>query len=152
VYGVRETLAALREAEPKLKTACLKSMRTAAQPMVDAINAYVPTAPPLSGFGHNGRTGWGKAKPFRAKTGGRYNRSSNTWPLLQIRNDSAPVAIFDMAANGQLGDSLTGRYGSASRAAWRADSEVGRKAQAAILAAVEKASREVNVQLLEKGA
>ena len=152
VYGVRETLAALKAAEPKLRLAAMAKMRSAAKPMVDQINAAVPSGPPLSGFDHNGRTGWGKAKKFRAKTGGRARRDRETWPLVEIRNDSGPVQIFDMAANGTLGANLSSRYGPASRAAWRVAPELVEQTQAAVLDAIEKASADVNRELVVRGA
>jgi hypothetical protein len=151
VYGVRETLAALKAAEPKLRLAAMAKMRSAAKPMVDTINAAVPTSPPLSGFDHNGRTGWGKRKKFRAKVGGRARRDRETWPLVEIRNDSGPVQIFDMAANGQLGDALTSRYGPASRAAWRVEADLVEATQRAVLDAIDTASAQVNRDLVMRG-
>lgn len=150
VYGVRETLAELREVEPKLRLAAMSKMRGAARPLVDAINAYVPNNPPLPGFDHKGRTGWPKRKKFRAKVGGRKPRHRDEWPLVVIRNDSAPVAIFDMANSGNLGSALSGRYGGASRAAWRPEDQLVRDTQAAVLAAIEAASRQVNAQLVTR--
>lgn len=152
VYGVRETLAALKAAEPKLRLAAMAKMRSAAKPMVDQINAAVPSGPPLSGFDHQGRTGWGKAKKFRAKVGGRARRDRDTWPLVEIRNDSGPVQIFDMANAGQLGSALTSRYGPASRAAWRVSEELAAETERAVLDAIEKASAQVNRELVVRGA
>ena len=150
VYGVRETLAALREVEPKMKLAAQSKMRSAAKPLVDAVNAYVPTSAPTRGFDHNGRTGWGntsKSHKFRAKVGGRKPKHRDEWPLVSIRNDSAPVVIFDMANSGQLGGVLRWNYGPASRAAWRPEAQLVRDAQAAVLQAIEAESAKVNQQL-----
>lgn len=147
VYGVRETLAALREVEPKLKLAAQSKMRGAAKPLVDAVNAYVPNDPPISGFAHEGRTGWPKRKKFRAKVGGRKSKARDTWPLVVILNDSAPVAIFDMANSGNLGQALS-TYGPASRAAWRPADQLVRDTQAAVLDAIEAASAQINQELV----
>ncbi len=153
VYGVRETLAALREVEPKLKMAAQSKMRGAARPLVDAINAYVPAEAPTRGFDHNGRTGWGNTKKshkFRAKVGGRKAKNRDTWPLVVILNDSAPVSIFDMANSGQLGGVLRWNFGPASRAAWRPEDQLVRDTQAAVLQAIEDASARINQDLVTR--
>jgi hypothetical protein len=153
VYGVRETLEELRQIDGKLRLAAMSKMRGASKPLVDAINAYVPNDAPLSGFEHNGRTGWGNTKKslkFRAKVGGRKAKHRDEWPLVVIRNDSAPVSIFDMAGTGILGAALSGRFGPASRAAWRPEDQLVRDTQAAVLQAIEDASARINQDLVTR--
>lgn len=128
VLGVRETLRDLRRLEPEIYKATMKAAKQAAKPMQQAAQAAIPSGPPLSGFDHQGRTGWsGKSRRVAVKWGGR--KRGNTWPLLSLRLTNAAGEIFDMAGKGNGGDSrqgqalienLTGRYTRPSRAMWPA--------------------------------
>jgi hypothetical protein len=61
--------------------------------------------------------------------------------------------IFDMAGrktSNPLASQLSARFGSASRAAWRPAEELFRETAAAIEAAIEEASKEINANLVKK--
>jgi hypothetical protein len=57
VTGLAEALAELRSIDPKLRRQAAKDIRLAAKPARDAIARALPSAPPLSGMRHGGRTG-----------------------------------------------------------------------------------------------
>lgn len=64
VYGVQETVKILQQIEPELLKQTRKDIREIAQPLVSAIEQYIPNQPPLRGMAHNGRTAW---KPSNVK-------------------------------------------------------------------------------------
>lgn len=142
VIGVRATLRELRKADEKLYWATVNRMKVAAKPLAEAIDGNYPAGPPLSGFDHNGRTGWRQRKTTTIKVGGRRNRTG--WPLVRIMIADAPRMIFDLAAHGSLGANLSGRYGSASRAAWRTSDALRRKTADDVEEAVRKESRAIS--------
>lgn len=156
VVGVRETLAALGELDPKLKRATLAEMRKAAGPMTAAISAALPSDAPLSGMSR-GRLAWGPDDTKAvAKTGGRKSRARNSWPLLTVRAVGAGASLFDMSGKGSRGKTpsgatmigaLTARYGAPSRAVWPAAEQAAPAVNAAVERAVDKAAADVNVKL-----
>jgi hypothetical protein len=155
VYGVRETLAELRTLDKKAQLACQREMKSAAKPLANKIAAYLPTTAPLSGFDHLGRTGWNDAAIWdvKIKYGGRKRKDANEWPLLSLRLESAQAMIFDMAGRkttNLLGSKLSARFGSASRAAWRPAAELFEETAKAITEALEKATKEMNENLVYK--
>jgi hypothetical protein len=155
VYGVRETLAALKTVEPELRKQAMKQIRDAARPMKAAIEAKLPTAPPLSHMDNDGRLGWRNAdRRVKIKVGGRKSRGRDEWPLVRLSLVSAPVALFDMAGRKSSNDlsAQLDRFGSASRAAWAVDQQLGREAEKAILEAIKEMNKAVNKDLVTKGA
>ena len=58
VYGVQQTIAALKQIDPELLKQTRKDLKVAAEPIATSIRAYIPNQPPLRGFRHNGRTSW----------------------------------------------------------------------------------------------
>lgn len=58
VYGVQQTIAELKQIEPKLVTQVRKDLRVAAEPVAASIRSYIPNQPPLRGMRHKGRTSW----------------------------------------------------------------------------------------------
>lgn len=57
--ALRELNKQLNQIDVELRKQVGKDIKTAIKPFAAAIMAKVPTAPPLTGFVHNGRTGWG---------------------------------------------------------------------------------------------
>lgn len=155
VYGVRETLAELRTLDKKAQLACVREMKAAAKPLAGKIASYLPHEAPLSGFDHMGRTGWNRAEIWdvKIKYGGRKRRNKDEWPLVSLRLESAPAMIFDMAGrknNNPLASKLSGRYGSASRAAWRPAEELLLETAKAIEEALEDVMKKMNQNLTKK--
>jgi hypothetical protein len=58
VYGIEQTVAELRRFNDDAIIELRKDLRDSAKPIATAIKAYIPTAAPLSGMQHNGRTSW----------------------------------------------------------------------------------------------
>jgi hypothetical protein len=155
VYGVRETLAELRQLDKRAQLACVREMKSAAKPLANKVAAYIPHTAPLSGFDHLGRTGWNRAEIWdvKIKYGGRRRKNKDEWALVSLRIESAPGMIFDMAgrkSNNLLASKLSARFGSASRAAWRPAEELFRESAKAITQALEEAVKETNENLVYK--
>lgn len=149
VYGVRETMAELRELDKEIFFAAVREIKKAGQPLATAIDSNIPTEPPLSGMAR-GRAAWKKGKTA-VEYGGRKRRDRDVWPLLRLRIKDGGAVMFDTARNGNLGEQLTRRFGSASRAAWRPERQLQAATERAVLAAIEAASAKVNARLVERG-
>jgi len=151
VYGVRETLAELREMDKALFFEAVREIKKAASPLARAIESHIPSEPPLSGMAR-GRLAWKKAK-VTVKYGGRKDRNKDEWPLLKLELKDGAAVLFDMAGkNGSspFADRLSARFGGPSRAAWRPDRELQREAQEAVKDAIARAAKKINQQLVER--
>jgi hypothetical protein len=142
VIGVRSTLRELRKTDEKLYWATVNRMKAAAKPLATAIDGNFPAGPPLSGFDHNGRTGWRQRKTTTIKVGGK--RNATGWPLIRIFIADAPRMIFDMAGEGSLGANLSGRWGRPSRAVWRTSDALRRQVTDDVEAAIRQESRAIS--------
>ena len=159
VFGVRETMNELRKVDRATYTASVNGAKRAAEPLRSAVAASIPEGPPLSGFAHNGRTGWGKrgARSVTTKYGGRAKRDRESWPLLRVALTGAAASIWDMAGRGSSGATASGAAlisslgGSPSRGAWPAAERVLPTIQADVAAAVQLMEREASARL-SKGA
>lgn len=107
VKGVAETLRELGKINPSLKKELNKDIRNILKPLLSEINQLIPSAPPLSGMAHNGRTGWGNRKNSVIKIDTRKPRRNLNEPrmsvpvnIVRITTKGAPVAIVDMAGKG----------------------------------------------------
>lgn len=161
IEGVRETLAALKDFDPKLRRATDRTIRKAAQPLKSAAQSKIP-GQALSGWssgryafdGANARAG------VRLKLGGgvskRVARSTSTWPLLTMSQSNAGGSVFDMAGRRSSGNSpqgiafisaLNARFGGASRSMWPAAEEKLPEVQASVASAVDEAAAQINRQL-----
>ena len=107
VKGVAETLRELGKINPSLKRELNKDIRNILKPLLSEINQSIPSAPPLSGMAHNGRTGWGNRKNSVIKIDTRKPRRNLNEPrmsvpvnIVRITTKGAPVAIVDMTGKG----------------------------------------------------
>jgi len=107
VKGVAETLRELGKINPSLKKELNKDIRNILKPLLSEINQSIPSAPPLSGMAHNGRTGWANRKNSVIKIDTRKPRRNLNEPrmsvpvnIVRITTKGAPVAIVDMAGKG----------------------------------------------------
>ena len=102
VYGIRETLAEIRDAEPDLFFAIRAQMKRGGDTLARRVQGNIPLLGPTRGFrNHRGRTAW---KPATVKTivSGRNARAGmdGATPLLQVTVNGAAVSIADMAGRG----------------------------------------------------
>lgn len=146
VRGVKATLSTLREFDDDLYWRTVNKMKSAAKPLAAAIDGNFPQSAPLSGFDHNGRTGWRRPKVTEIKVGGKRNKRTGEWPLVRIVIRDAARAIFDMAAAGNLNTALS-RYGSASRAAWRTSAAIRSTVTDDVLKVVKEQTKRTNIKL-----
>ena len=152
VYGVRETLAELRELDKALFFEAVREIKKAAAPMAKELERGLPSEPPLSGMAR-GRLAWRKMK-VTVKYGGRKDRSKDEWPLLKLELKDGAGQLFDMAGkNGSspFSDRLSSRFGGPSRAMWRDSERLLAESSEAVLDAIARASEKVNKKLVEKG-
>ena len=155
IYGVRETLAELKQLDKAVFFEAVREIKKAARPMTSAIESHLPSDPPLSGMAR-GRTAWTKkSRKVTVKYGGRKDRRKDEWPLLKLQLADAGGAIFDMAGKNnqtQFTAALSARGGGPSRAMWRAEGEVKRETLEAVKDAVARASKKVNQELVTRPA
>jgi hypothetical protein len=103
--GFAETMRDLGKIEPAMKRQVFKDIRGIVKPVVDVINERIPSAPPIRGMDHNGRTGWRNVKKVAVKIDARKPRrpvgqsaqGAKTISIVRIITKGAPVAITDMA-------------------------------------------------------
>ena len=156
VYGVRETLAELRELDKEIFFAAVREIKSAAKPMQAAMQANLPTEPPLSGMAR-GRTAYTrKSRKVDIKYGGRKDRTKEEWPLLKLQLRDAGGAIYDMAGKNtttQFTAALSARANAGpSRAMWRVEDTVKRETVEAVKDAIARASKQVNQELVTRPA
>ena len=163
VQGVKEVLAILRQIDRKAMRQTQAAMRQAASPLVSQARSLTPQSPPLSGWGHSGRTGWRESEVLsgiRVAVGGRAIRANQTWPLLTLTQSTAAGMIFDWAGRAgrymkrpesdfvgklpKLGSLKGGQY---SRVLFPAFAASRGEVIAAVLDAVDQVARQVNVEI-----
>jgi len=160
VLGVRETVAQLKQLDPTLRRETVAAMRRAAKPMQDAARGYVPDAPPLSGMARKWAPKGRQLLPWSRKArtgitiryGGRYSKSSTSWPLLTLRQANPAGAMFDMAgrkASSAFSDRVTSRYGHASRSMWRAAEQHLGDVQDGVRQAADEAAAQVSRKIVD---
>ena len=156
VYGVRETLAELRELDKAVFFEAVREIKKAARPMQAAIVSKLPSDPPLSGMARGTRYPWSsKARKVEVKYGGRKDRTKDEWPLLKLQLKDAAGAIYDMAGKNtktQFTAALSARGGGPSRAMWRGEGKTKREAEEAVTEAIARASKLVNAELVKRPA
>lgn len=145
--GVRETIRALQEIEPKLKNEAVREMKKAAKPLADAMKANFPSEPPLSGMVY-GRLAWRGQPVISTKYRSNPRRGRNEWTLLSLTTGKGYGAadLFDYANTGSLGANLSNRFGATSRAMWRVNDRAIQETEAAVLDAVKRVAAEHNAQ------
>lgn len=101
VYGIRETLAEIRDVDKDLFFEIRAFMKRAGDTLGRRIQGNIPLMAPTRGFRHSGRTAW---KPATTKTvvSGRNARKGMdaATPLLQVIVNGTAVSIADMAGRG----------------------------------------------------
>jgi hypothetical protein len=99
VYGVRETLAEIRDVDADLFFAIRAHMKRAGDTLGNRVITNSPTLGPTKGFrNHRGRTAW-KPGTFKTEVSGRNARKGVTGatPLLAVRFGGVAFNMADMA-------------------------------------------------------
>ena len=154
VYGVRETLAELKQLDKAVFFEAIKEIKKAARPLQQKLEAGIPHDPPLSGM-TRGRLKWSGKARVEVKYGGRKDRRKDEWPLLKLELKDGAAVVFDMAGKNtgsQFTQALSARHGGPSRAMWRADDAVKREANEAVKDAIARAMKKVNQELVTRPA
>ena len=152
VYGVRETLAELKQLDKAAFFEAIKEIKRAARPMQAAMQAGIPHDPPLSGMAR-GRLAWSGRAKVDVKYGGRKDRRKDEWPLLKLSLNDGAAVVFDMAGKvtrSPFTEQLSSRHGGPSRAMWRPDDQIKREANEAVKDAIARAMKMVNANLVER--
>lgn len=154
VYGVRQTLAELKELDKAVFFEAIKEIKKAARPLAQQLEQNIPSDPPLSGMARGTRYPWSsKARKVEVKYGGRKDRTKDEWPLLKLQLKDAAGAIYDMAGKNkksQFTAALSARGGGPSRAMWRGEGKTKREAEEAVTEAIARASKLVNAELVKR--
>jgi hypothetical protein len=107
-YGVKETIALMRQVQPEMLKQLRKDIRKIANPAVTAIKSTVPSVSPFAGrskdgMSHNGKTAWSGVAVSVSVTPGQRSRgfASTTANLAAIvstgKNKQFGFNIVDMA-------------------------------------------------------
>lgn len=101
VYGIRETLAEIREVDKKLFFTIRAYMKRAGDTLGNRVLSNSPMLAPTRGFRHSGRTAW-KPGTFKTEVSGRNAKKGATGatPLLRVKFGGVALNIADMAGKG----------------------------------------------------
>jgi hypothetical protein len=133
IENVPATLRVLKKIDPDLRKKVPAEIKGAAQPMVNAIKANLPSSPPMSGW-QRGRFRYSAAK---ARSGVRLkfrgsrprNAPADSWPVLRVQSTNAAAVVLDIAGRRSSGKTSAGArmirqldsgFGRASRTVWPA--------------------------------
>lgn len=101
VYGIRETLAEIRDVDKNLFFAIRAYMKRAGDTLGNRVLSNTPLLAPTRGFRHSGRTAW-KPGTFKTEVSGRNAKKGATGstPLLRVKFGGVALNIADMAGRG----------------------------------------------------
>jgi hypothetical protein len=101
VYGIRETLAEIRDVDKDLFFEIRAFMKRAGDTLGRRIQGNIPLIAPIRGFRHSGRTAW-RGASTKTVVSGRNARAGmdGATPLLQVIVNGTAVSIADMAGRG----------------------------------------------------
>jgi hypothetical protein len=101
VYGIRETLAEIRDVDKALFFAIRAYMKRTGDTLGNRVVHSAPLLAPTRGFRHTGRTAW-KPGTFETLVSGRNAKRGATGatPLLTVRFNEVGINIADMAGAG----------------------------------------------------
>lgn len=146
VLGLKEALKELNTMDNKLRRQITKDFKQIVQPVIKQAETMLPSGAPLSGMARSwtGKSGadimsWlddRVKKNLKAFTSGKKVRDApsgfrQNLGVFGIRWAGPQATIFDMAANGTLGNNLSNAYGQPSRVLYKAyaaaDADVNRQ-------------------------
>lgn len=162
IYGVASTLKILKNLDENLYKQARKDMYTDIKPLMEQIKRNIPqTAPlstsgnPMSGFMHNGRTGWGNPVVIQRQIITRKKQGKQ--PLLKVtvknQNKGGAISIADMAGRGSSGKTRSGKAlirnlsQKPSRYVWPAVMKNKSLIERSLLDTIKKYSNEVNQEM-----
>lgn len=167
VFGMRDTLALLRQMDSKTKWAAINKIKASGNELVHVAREHFPTDPPLSGWTsgtRGGRLGWKPSKVqsgVQIQVGGRTPRYANAYPMVTLIQKDPAGALYDIAGlrnNAQSqarteGQRLFTRYlnayrGKAWRGMWRNIRKINEIGSASIVKAVEEVAADMNRKLV----
>jgi len=160
VTGVAEALKALQKADPELRKAVIKDMKSAAAPLEVAARALVPARPLTNWYGWRGGFDQSKAQKgikvaFR---GGKVKgKSGDHFPLLSLRQTNPSGAIFEMAGRKSSGvgsgvpmiEKLN-TFGEASRTLWPTVERNFGAVEAGLNAAIDTMSDTIQKEIMKR--
>jgi hypothetical protein len=168
VSGLKEALKTVNSLDKKIRRQLTKDFENAADPMLQAMRAAIPAAPPLSGFATKSRTQWKKneTKNIKLKLDTRRARNKNlaqgaqyeSLGVVKIRTMSPGLAILDMAGRrgsksdrgAAMVEGLNSRFGNASRIMWPAAEAKWQEVQTNLEPVIKKVESEMTRLLGEK--
>ena len=103
VYGIRETLAEIRDVDKNLFFEIRAYMKRAGDTLGNRVIQSSPLLAPTRGFRHSGRTAW-KPGTYKTEVSGRNARKDSTGatPLVRVKYLGVGLNIADMAGRGGL--------------------------------------------------
>jgi hypothetical protein len=167
VYGVRDTLALLRQMDSRTKWSAINRIKASGGELVAAARETYPIAAPLEGWGsgvRGGRFGWNSSKVqsgVQIQVGGRTPRYANAYPMVTLVQKNAAGSLYDIA--GLRGNArsqaktdgqrmftrvLTADHGRAWRGMWRNIRKINEIGADAVLKAVSEVAAEMNRKLV----
>jgi hypothetical protein len=166
--SIRRTVLILKDIDPALGRAANKSMKKAAEPMVQDARSRIPEVP--TGTSPTGRPNWGTwggssdrswsasaaKRGIVSKVNVRKGRGAHDRVLFSMIQRSAAGAIFDYAGSsgsrtkgprGAAFNSALSRHGGASRSMWPAAEAKLPMVMSGLDAAVSDMEKEINARL-----
>lgn len=167
VYGVRDTLALLRQMDSKTRWAAINKVKASGGELVAAAREHFPTDPPLRGWTagtRGGRLGWQGGRVQRGvqiQIGGRTPKYAAAYPMVTLIQKDPAGALYDIAGlrnNAQsqaktAGQQLFTRYlnafhGKSWRGMWRNIRRINEIGSGAIMRALEDVAADMNRKLV----
>lgn len=148
VIGAEDVLRELKKIEPNLYKEVQTQIINDLRPLYDKIKSSIPPIAPLTGFNHQGRTGWGKPTKVVGKISLRKRVGKRS--LVSVRTTNAAVQIADLAGRGHTpsGKKMVENLpGAASRYVFPAVEKYIPTLNRDIIKIVEKYSQELNIEL-----
>lgn len=107
----RRALRVLNQIEPETTKRLREDLKSGLQPIANQVASAVPTAPALSGFGNNGRTGWTYVQGKVSFTPGKSRaRAENLVSIrIDIGNRGAGPIIAELAGSRSQGKTASGK-------------------------------------------
>lgn len=162
IYGVASTLKKLKELDENLYKEARKQLFSDIKPVMDQVKRNIPEVAPrsvngryMSGFMHNGRTGWGNPVVIQRRIVTRKKQGKS--PLVKIivknANHGGAINIADMAGRGPGGSTESGKAlirnlsGQPSRYVWPAVIKSYPLIERSLLDTIRKYSTKVNEEM-----
>lgn len=163
IYGLRDSLAVLRQLDPEQRKAAVRKMKAAGSELTAIGKENYPTFVPLRGWSTGGRLGYSPAavrRGVQVQVGGRQPRKADSYAVITLVQKNAGGALFDIAGlrggtvpgrrgpNPSFIAALDGRYGKSQRGMWRSIRRIADTGYTALLAAANEVAASANRKLV----